>query len=142
MVVDRSKGRYHRRRAETSCKTHYRGLSERIKAKKSAIVLWLQWIAWSNKISLSVCPFLRHVGRCLGEMFARDFIDTFLRPVMLDAEDSPRHPNLYDRITAAGIKPSYERPAPPSVNRRTLALGIPLAGMIVLTMAAARLGPR
>ncbi len=40
------------------------------------------------------------------------------------------HPNLYDRLTAAGVKPSFPRPAAPPRGPLALATGLALAGLI------------
>jgi len=63
-----------------------------------------------------------------------------LVPVVLDHEDSPKHPSLYDRMKAAGVAPAYERPEPPSVNLRTLAVAFPLVGTVALVATAISAG--
>jgi len=47
--------------------------------------------------------------------------------------ENSTHPNLYDRMEAAGVTPDFPRPAPPRSRRATLAL---LAGIVVMTLSA------
>jgi Zn-dependent protease with chaperone function len=63
-----------------------------------------------------------------------------LIPAVLEPEDSPTHPNLYDRIKAAGVEPAYARPEQPSVNLRTLTLIFPLSGTVALAYGVIEAG--
>jgi Zn-dependent protease with chaperone function len=54
-----------------------------------------------------------------------------LVPAVMSAKLRP-HPHLYDRLIAAGVTPSYPRPAPPSNDRQTFATLITMVIAIVL----------
>jgi Zn-dependent protease with chaperone function len=44
------------------------------------------------------------------------------------------HPNLYDRMVAAGVEPNYPRPKPPPRGPAIVALGVAITVAIVLTV--------
>ncbi|QDV03492.1 M48 family metalloprotease [Engelhardtia mirabilis] len=60
-----------------------------------------------------------------------------LLPAVIGDRRRP-HPDLYDRMVAAGVQPQFERPLPPSkwMTRGTLSVGIALFGAAVIATTA------
>jgi hypothetical protein len=105
----------------------------------AALILWIVARRMTRHLEVQADKIARTQEESPGD-YARaleKIYEANLVPVVLSRHST--HPDLYDRLVAAGVEPSYKRPAPPSRFRSLLSAGV-AATVAVLLLSAAIIG--